>query len=381
MNDQNKINGFAIERASSTKGESGRFNPEMLVCAREATRMTQTALAKAIGVSQPVIGKIESSLTYPTDDLINKFCVELNVNHGFFFVDRSSRLASMSDFYHRALAKSRRADVKAVHARCSIYDVQIDRLLNITDEIEDRIPEIDPENHMGNIALVASMARAKMGIPKGPIPNLTEVIEQCGGIVIDSGFDAEGVDALCRWVPGLPKLFFVNGSKPADRIRFSLAHELGHTIMHFRSDVDLKIAEEQANNFASCFLMPETDIRSELRRRLTVNELAPLKRKWRVSMQSIIRRAKDLGYIDERQYTNIHKMFSRRGWRKIEPVRIAGESPKRYRQLLNEHLEAGYTLQDLSNLLFIPEHEVQKIIDDANAPTAEDDGVRLRLVL
>jgi len=380
MEKDNKKTGFAIERAALDLRADGRFNPDMLVHAREANRLTQTSLARLVGVRQPAIGKIEAAISVPNQKLLEKLAVELSVCESFFFVGRSNRLSSMSDFYHRSLAKARRIDIKAVHARCSIFDIQIDRLLNIVEESEDNIPQIDPSNHQGKIDVVAAMARARMGVPSGPIKNLVDVIEQCGGIVIDTGIEADGVDALCRWVPGLPKLFFINGSKPADRIRFSLAHELGHTVMHFGKDVDITIAEEQANAFASSFLMPANDIKSDLRRRLSIQELAPLKRKWRVSMQSIIRRARDLGYMDNTRYTSLHKYFSRNGWRKSEPVLIAGESPKIYRRLIALHIEAGYSLSELSQLLFIPESEVEQIINDSNLPTSEGDGVRLRLV-
>ena len=32
--------------------------------------------------------------------------------------------------------------------------------------------------------------------------------------------------------PGLPALIVLNSDQPADRLRFTLAHELGHLVMH-----------------------------------------------------------------------------------------------------------------------------------------------------
>jgi hypothetical protein len=60
--------------------------------------------------------------------------------------------------------------------------------------------------------------------------------------------------------------YFFNSEFPGERIRFALAHELAHLIMHqqFYSDQKRDI-EKEANVFASEFLMPASDIISDLR--------------------------------------------------------------------------------------------------------------------
>ena len=142
------------------------------------------------------------------------------------------------------------------------------------------------------------MTRARMGVPPGPAENLVDTIEACGGIVIDRDLEIDNLDALCRWVPGLPKLFFLNGARPGDRMRLTLAHELGHTVMHINRDVDTKLAEDQARRFAAAFLLPASEIRRDLGVRLDIPKLSALKRKWRVSMQALAYRAHQLGCID-----------------------------------------------------------------------------------
>jgi Zn-dependent peptidase ImmA (M78 family)/transcriptional regulator with XRE-family HTH domain len=356
-----------------------RFNPDMFVTAREAAGMTQKDLADAIGVSQPLVGQWEARLSLPSDDQLNASAAVLRVRPSLFFVDRSRRLGSMSDFYHRAFARAKRSDVKMTHARCSIMDLQVDRLLHLCPPTPDRIPHINPDNHAGNTEHVAAMARVAMGVGEGPIPNLVSVIECNGGIVIDRAFEVENIDALCRWVPELPKLFFVNGSKPADRMRRSLAHELGHTIMHFDRDIEPKLAEDQADGFASAFLMPARDIRRDFRPVMGLEEFAALKRKWRVSMQSLICRANELGAIDQTRYTSLYTQLSRKGWRKTEPISVAGETPQAFSRLLNQHLEAGYTVPQLAEMLFIEKDEIHRLLNDAQSPTWETNGVRMRL--
>lgn len=358
----------------------GRFNPSMMITAREARGLTQSDLATAMEVSQPLIGKWEADLSAPNDEQMASLASALGVQPELFFVDRPRRLASMSDFYHRSLTRARRADVKAIHARCSIVDLQLDRLLSIADDPKvDLIPDIDPEKHTGDIERIAAMTRVAMNIDAGPLKNLVDAIEQCGGIVIDRKMEVDDVDALCRWVPELPKLFFVNGAKPADRTRFSLAHELGHTVMHFGRDFDLALAEKQANAFASAFLMPAKDIRRDLKPDLNLTDLATMKRKWRVSMQAIAMRARDLKAIDKRRFDAIYMQISRNGWRKMEPILIEGESPRIFNQLIKQHIDAGYTRSELAKMLFVMESDIVEMLADATSPTWAAEGVRMRL--
>jgi Zn-dependent peptidase ImmA (M78 family)/transcriptional regulator with XRE-family HTH domain len=373
---------YLTERARAERETfvGDRFNPAMLVTAREAHGLVQTELAAKINVSQPLVGKWEAGLSEPNAEQIALLASALGVQASLFFVDRARRLASMSDFYHRALSRAKRSDMKAVHARCSIVDIQIDRLLRLREFVQDRIPEIDPENHAGNVEKVASMARVAMGVGPGPLTNLVMCIEACGGIVVDRRLEVDEIDALCRWVPELPKLFFVNGAKPPDRIRFSLAHELGHTIMHFGKDRRPEEAENEANAFASAFLMPEKDFRRDVRPGIAIADLATLKRKWRVSMQAIAYRAKSIGAIEHRRYESIFVQMSRNGWRKTEPVNIEGESPTVFNNLLHQHVNAGFSVRDLAQLLFVTEKDISQMLADADSPSWSGEGVRMRLV-
>jgi Zn-dependent peptidase ImmA (M78 family) len=150
--------------------------------------------------------------------------------------------------------------------------------------------------------------------------------------------------------------------------------------MHFDRDVPLNLAEEQADKFASAFLMPARDIRRDFRPIMGLEDFAALKRKWRVSMQSLICRAHELGAIDEIRYTSLFTQLSRKGWRKTEPIAVEGETPQMFTQLLKKHLEAGYTVPQLAEMLFVEEQAIHELLRDANSPTWEQDGVRMRLV-
>ena len=108
-----------------------------------------------------------------------------------------------------------------------------------------------------------------------------------------------------------------NSAMPPDRVRLTLAHELGHLVLHSDITIDQDV-EAEANQFAGEFLMPEEVIRPALRN-LRVARLLDLKREYGVSMQALVERAFHLELISPTQRTSMYKMFSARGWRKVEP--------------------------------------------------------------
>jgi Zn-dependent peptidase ImmA (M78 family)/transcriptional regulator with XRE-family HTH domain len=371
--------------ASLRQIRAGDFNPAMLATAREAEKHSQADLARLMNISQPLVNQWEalavpgSPVKRPGTEQVNQLAGLLRVHPSLFYVTRPTRLANLSEFYHRAFTKAKRLDVKAAHARCSLIDLQIDRLLELCPPVEDRIPDIDPDNHAGDIEKVAGWARARMGVPPGPVDNLVERIEVCGGIVIDHDLNIDNLDALCRWVPGLPKLFFLNGARPGDRTRLTLAHELGHTVMHFNRDVDPDLAEEQAKRFAAAFMLPESEVRRDFGIKLDIPRLMALKRKWRVSMQALAYRAHQIGCIDKTRYTSIFQQLSRQGWRKTEPESFASESPRAFKQFLRTHLDTGYLHEQLAEVLFISVQRLHELLVDATSPDWHDSGVRMRL--
>jgi Zn-dependent peptidase ImmA (M78 family) len=112
----------------------------------------------------------------------------------------------------------------------------------------------------------------------------------------------------------------------------SVAHELAHLVLHAGKN-RLGVDETEADEFAAEFLMPEAVMRSVLRTPVTLSALAEIKSVWRVSLQALIRRAKDLNIITDRQYRYLFEQLSSLGWRTIEPISIEPEKPRAIRQM------------------------------------------------
>nr|WP_269321919.1 ImmA/IrrE family metallo-endopeptidase [Paenibacillus sp. UNC451MF] len=69
---------------------------------------------------------------------------------------------------------------------------------------------------------------------------------------------------------------------------------------------------QQANHFASAFLLPEEAFASMVSSDTTLDGYKELKKYWRVSIAAMIHRAKDLGLISLSRYTSLQKQISMR---------------------------------------------------------------------
>ncbi len=100
-------------------------------------------------------------------------------------------------------------------------------------------------------AQIAKSLRIYWNLPKGPVRNVVDCLENAGIVLFPIDFSDRqfsGVTTLTE--DGTPIVFF-NSQMPGDRIRFTLCHELGHILMHRVPNPHM---ETQAHEFASEFL-------------------------------------------------------------------------------------------------------------------------------
>ncbi len=156
-------------------------------------------------------------------------------------------------------------------------------------------------------------------------------------------------------------LIFVNNIMPGDRVRFTLAHELGHIVMH---DIITQEMDIEANEFASEFLMPAAEIKNSLQN-LSLSTLANLKRYWKTSMQAMIVRAHKLNTISYNQYRYLWMKMNRFGYRLKEPIPIAPEQTSLVKELIDGCIsELVYTRTELCKVLLINEDEFDELYSD-----------------
>ncbi len=344
-------------------------NHEMVTLAREARGMTQAALAQHSGLSQPTISKIEHGLLDLGEEHIEAFSRALRYPPTFFF--RSEHQYGPGTVCHHRKRQSMPIQkLRQIHATMNIMRMATaDLLRGIEIDAQQRFPRMDPDDY-GSVEEIAQLVLRTWQLPLGPIKNLMASIEAAGGLVVLCDFGTDKLDAISQRPANQPPFFFVSMAAPGDRLRWNLAHELGHIIMHSAPAPD---QEQEANRFAAEFLMPAKEIRPELEG-LNLPKLAELKRYWKVAMQALIMRARDLGVITDRQTRSFFTRFSQLGYRKTEPVTIPREEPTLIRRVLDFHrAEHGYTDADLSRAARLSQEEFHAVYGAGEPP-------RLRLV-
>jgi Zn-dependent peptidase ImmA (M78 family)/transcriptional regulator with XRE-family HTH domain len=340
---------------------SAVFNGHMLFLARQLRRVGQDELIGRLGetITQGTLSKIERGRIQPSEAIISKIADALQLRPSFFEDPSYIRQPPVS--FHRARKALSSKDEAAIHARAEVYRLSIKKILNDIELVPviKEAPAIDIDQYGGDAKEVARVTRSRWGVKRGPIRDMTSLMEDAGIIVVQFDFGTPLIDGLCHnKADGLPPLVFVNSSLPKDRLRFSLAHELGHIVMH---DVPNPEQEIQANLFASEFLMPDADIIDDLHS-LKLTKFMELKLHWGTSMQSIIYKAWQLGKLSDRQFKYFFIEMSKRGWKKTEPVDVQGlvETPSTLRAVISTHLgQLGYSEGELAEMLGLPVCELR----------------------
>ena len=204
------------------------------------------------------------------------------------------------------------------------------------------------------------MMREYWLLPRGPIESVTASIEAGGGVVAISDFSTSMLDGISFRAAGVPPIFVMNSEVPGDRYRFSLAHELGHMVMHaLPGDDDAKM-EREANEFAAAFLMPATEIKPHLVP-ASIEKFGRAKCYWKVSIKAAIRRAYELKIISPYDYRRLGISYSKAGYSRGEPFPIPREEPNLLPQMIDFHLnDLRYTVADLAKLLCVKDDDLRR---------------------
>jgi Zn-dependent peptidase ImmA (M78 family)/DNA-binding XRE family transcriptional regulator len=302
--------------------------------ARELRGLTQIELAKRVEVNQSTIAYIESARLTPSRDLLDAIAGVTQFPSAFFEQDPPGDFPLGSLVLFRARASVTAREETQVHQYGKAVYEWTGKLARRVTTIPLRLPQLTDEipEH------AAGITRAAIGLsPDTPINDLIYTIERAGVAVLALPLALERIDAFSLWSgPDSDQpVIIVLGRAPGDRLRFSVAHEMGHLVMHRSIRGDVLGIEKEADRFAGALLLPESAMRQELIPPLTLTALAALKRRWHVSMQALVMRAFEVSIITNRQKRYLFQQLSARGWRTREPpaLDVPIERPRALRQM------------------------------------------------
>jgi Zn-dependent peptidase ImmA (M78 family)/DNA-binding XRE family transcriptional regulator len=293
--------------------------------ARKARGWSLATLAEAAGgiVTRQALYKYENGLDIPRSEVLLRLSDAMGVTVDYFFRPSSS-LVTLGEIACRKRNGLGKRDLAAIRAQ--VKD-RIERWL----ELESFFPArrfarfiFSPDNllapkRLEDIETLAKDIRSRLSLGLAPIENMTELLEDSGIKIFQWQGEEGKFDGFSCWANNDIPVIVVKARLSGDRQRSSLAHELGHLVMRPAKSID---PEKAARRFSGAFLVPDEVARRELgakRHKLEVPELLTLKRKYGMSIQQWIYRAKDLGIITEGCAASLFRFFRAQSWHIREP--------------------------------------------------------------
>jgi Zn-dependent peptidase ImmA (M78 family)/transcriptional regulator with XRE-family HTH domain len=325
------------------------IQPETLALVRTARGYTQVELAHQAGLSQGLLSRVETGAAQIDEDRARALAAALNVPTRLLARPSLEDEGLSACVFHRkrnALPVSKAKQIRSILdlARIQVTELVAGRLPDMT--LERVSPTADgyvsPED-------IARSTRKLLSVPEGPIQDLVALIESAGVLIMAKDLGTRHLDAISSWPGTARPMVLLNSMAPGDRQRFTLAHELGHAIMHQAPGT---ADEDHADRFASDLLMPSAMIRAQLHA-IDMGTLTRLKRRWGVSMAALVRRARDLGTINDYQYKQLNIEFSKSGYRTREPEPMECERPRLVTAIVDERRRAGESLESLADMTYM----------------------------
>ena len=319
------------------------FNPTRIDWARRYRGWTKKELAEYCEVSAPRMTQIiNGDGSNITESLAQRVAFETGFPVTFFMLGTTEVKEDQLTFRQKARVKKSVTD--SIVSEFSILADVLTRVRNLG-EIPADISWLEGLSPSGNVCVsdirsIAKDTRAYWGeSPTGPIRNITRCLERNDIPVIPLTAQPEGDvsdGVTCPARAEMPAFVgYFPESKPGDRLRFTIAHELGHIILHRkRIPADRQMMEREAHVFAGELLMPYEDVKTTITKNTTLEEYAQIKAGWGTSIAAIIHRAKDVGILDNNRYKSLYVQMSRRHWMKSEPITVNPEHPILFKQLV-----------------------------------------------
>ena len=349
-----------------------KFNGQRLKEALQFREKKMTELADETGISKQSLSLYANGGNVPPFDNVIKIARVLEFPTDFFMSEDLCTVSTGNTYFRSqasATKKSRNAQKIKLEYVSKMYEVILNYMnvpeLNLPDttgiNIPDDIADVDSEQAIKEIEKLSKLVREYWNLGNGPIDNLQYVL-QSNGIIVTGFRDVDiGIDAFSQQITIDGKMVYIIalsiGTKPIERLRFDMAHELGHILMHTWgedneeiSKDEFNVREKQANMFASALLLPkETFSKSISAYPTNIDYYLALKKKWKVSMQAMMYRTRQLDIISANQFQYMMRIMSKNRYRTHEPGDKPGEiGDTIFQAALDMLFEGGYlTVREL----------------------------------
>lgn len=336
---------------------------------------TQKQLADELGITKQAISKYEKNKSKLGTEIIAKLPKVLGFPLSFFSKEYSDTLENESIIYFRTKEIPKKTR-EQLGEKIKILDEEIIRYLEqYIDFPKNNIPDFSCNDYnydMEKIKEITLKIRELWNLKQDPIDNLSYILQTNGFLINKQYIEQNKTDGFSQAIGDKFYIFISANKECAVRSRFDLAHELGHLVLHRNVEDDeqgSKCIERQADYFASELLYPSDIFIKEIQSLpLNFETFIMLKEKWKISIQAIIRKCKDLEIISDDKYIYFQKKISYNKWRFKEPLDdyIVAEEPRLIKDAIDLLIENN--IVNKRDILMNIELDKEEIINLCNLP-------------
>jgi Zn-dependent peptidase ImmA (M78 family)/DNA-binding XRE family transcriptional regulator len=313
-----------IENGGAGTSPRAKLIPERIKEAREGRGFTLEAFAETLGVTRQAVAQYENGQISPSGEMLGKLITE-TAQPLSFFTSVPARAGEPRAPFWRSLKRMEQVHRRRITKRLQwTADIcaMVERFVEVPKVDFPVIPfDVDTADEE-DIERAAEAARDYWGLGRGPIRNLSALLELKGAIVVREKVACADMDAVSCWICARPFILLSEEVKSGPRDIYNLAHELGHVILHATVELtseNLDRIEKQANRFASAFLLPRESFSNEVIG-TSLGYFITLKQRWGVSIAAMAYRCKDLEIFTDNQFSYLFKQMNWKKIRKTEPL-------------------------------------------------------------
>ncbi|MDX8508608.1 helix-turn-helix domain-containing protein [Mesorhizobium captivum] len=301
-----------------------RVIPERIREAREARGLQIEAFAELLDITKQAVSRLESGLSAPSGETFGRIIAVTRQPPAFFTTPRQRAADGILPFW-RSLKRVELHHRKRIARRLEWASDVVAYLERFIDLPTIDLPSLDFEpasQSIEQIEAAADALRSAWSLGRGPIRDLSAIMELHGFILIHEAVDCADMDAVSCWQSGRPYVLFSSDVTSGPRTAYNLAHELGHMLLHSSVAVtsdNINEIERQANRFASALLLPQDTFSREVLG-TSLSHFEFLKQKWGVSIAAMAYRCKDLELINVNQHGYIMRQLNMKRIRNHEPL-------------------------------------------------------------
>ena len=364
--------------------------PYRIKQARVSRGLSMVELSELVSVSKQAISQYEMGKNSPSIAILTSIANVLKYPVSFFYKPLPVNENASSAVFFRCKKTTKVKALNAAREKIAIFREINDYLEEFIDFPILNLPKVNYEDDgihpidNEQIEQHAMALRNHWGLGTRAIDNLINIVQKNGIMVSKMQLRLDKLDAFSVWFNNKPFIFLSSDKDTNVRIRFDIAHEIGHLLMHadYYSEEDLKNSvireklEDEADRFAGAFLLPKESFSKDVFS-TSIDHFIQIKSKWKASIGAMIYRCDTLGILSYSQIKYLKdQMTTRVYWRK-EPLdkEMPIEKPFAHKQAIqllldnnvitvNQLLEAtGCSAEELEQYCFLDKGTLVQKLD------------------